>query len=183
MASGDIEILRSMVCRSRCSTALASPRRVGARHTQDKFVGALRLPGDETGDCFEFTNRLAELAQALGARFRFGTRIDALSAANGKVDAIRLDGGTLEADAYVCALGSHSPLLLAPIGIDIPVYPVKGYSITVPIEDAAYSPESTIMDETHKVAVTRLGRFAMAALRSLRLQHEALRAARRWNTW
>jgi D-amino-acid dehydrogenase len=126
-------------------------------HTQEKFVGALRLPGDETGDCFKFTDRLAELAQALGARFRFGTRIDALSVANGKVDAIRLDGGTLEADAYVCALGSYSPLLLAPIGIDIPVYPVKGYSITVPVVDAAHAPESTIMDETHKVAVTRLG--------------------------
>ena len=126
-------------------------------HTQEKFVGALRLPGDETGDCFKFTNRLAEMAEALGARFRFNTRIDALSAINGKVDAIRLDGGTLEADAYVCALGSYSPLLLAPIGIDIPVYPVKGYSITVPIVDAAHAPESTIMDETHKVAVTRLG--------------------------
>jgi len=57
----------------------------------------------------------------------------------------------------VLALGSYSPLLLSPVGVRIPVYPVKGYSITVPITDAQYAPESTIMDETHKVAVTRLG--------------------------
>ena len=55
------------------------------------------------------------------------------------------------------ALGSYSPMLLKPLGLDIPVYPVKGYSITVPITNAAKAPESTIMDETHKVAVTRLG--------------------------
>jgi D-amino-acid dehydrogenase len=149
-------------------------------HTQEKFVGALRLPGDETGDCFKFTNRLAELAQALGARFRFGTRIDAMSAADGKVDAIRLDGGTLKADAYVCALGSYSPLLLAPIGIDVPVYPVKGYSITVPIVDAAHAPESTIMDETHKVAVTRLGdRIRVGGTAELAGYSLKLREARR----
>ena len=67
------------------------------------------------------------------------------------------DAGRLEADAYLVALGSYSPLLLRPLGIRIPVYPVKGYSITVPITDAAGAPESTVMDETHKVAVTRLG--------------------------
>jgi D-amino-acid dehydrogenase len=58
---------------------------------------------------------------------------------------------------YVLALGSYSPKWLKPLGIDIPVYPVKGFSITVPIKDAGAAPESTIMDETHKVAVTRLG--------------------------
>ena len=67
------------------------------------------------------------------------------------------DAGVLRADAYLLALGSHSPLLLKPVGVDIPVYPVKGYSITVPITDAVAAPESTVMDETHKVAVTRLG--------------------------
>jgi D-amino-acid dehydrogenase len=149
-------------------------------HTQHKFVGALRLPGDETGDCFKFTSRLAELAQALGARFRFGTRIEAISTADGKVDALRLDGGTLDADAFVCALGSYSPLLLAPIGIDVPVYPVKGYSITVPIADAAHAPESTIMDETHKVAVTRLGdRIRVGGTAELAGYSLKLRGARR----
>jgi D-amino-acid dehydrogenase len=126
-------------------------------HTQQKFVGALRLPNDETGDCFKFTEQIAALAQKLGARFQFGTRIERIEAEGGRISGVRTDSGTAVADAYVCALGSYAPLMLRPLGIDLPVYPVKGYSITVPITDAAYAPESTIMDETHKVAVTRLG--------------------------
>ena len=125
--------------------------------TQEKFVGALRLPGDETGDCFKFTNRLAEMAEALGVQFRYNTRIDGIEVSGGKVSGVRTSAGTLTADHYVTALGSFSPQLLKPIGIHIPVYPVKGYSITVPITDANFAPESTIMDESHKVAVTRLG--------------------------
>lgn len=125
--------------------------------TQEKFVGALRLPGDETGDCFKFTNRLAEMAEALGVKFRYNTSIDGIEVSGGKVTGVRTSAGTLTADHYVTALGSFTPQLVKPIGIHIPVYPVKGYSITVPITDASGAPESTIMDETHKVAVTRLG--------------------------
>ncbi len=125
--------------------------------TQDKFVGALRLPGDETGDCFKFTGRLAEMAASLGVKFRWDTRIQALQVGGGAITGVHTDAGLLKADRVVLALGSHSPLLLKPVGVNIPVYPVKGYSITVPITDAQYAPESTIMDETHKVAVTRLG--------------------------
>ena len=125
--------------------------------TQEKFVGALRLPGDETGDCFLFTNRLAEMAKALGVRFRFDTRIQSLQVGGGAITGVFTDAGLLRADRVVLALGSYSPLMLKPIGLQIPVYPVKGYSITVPITDPAGAPESTIMDETHKVAVTRLG--------------------------
>jgi D-amino-acid dehydrogenase len=125
--------------------------------TQEKFVGALRLPGDETGDCFLFTNRLAEMAKSLGVKFRFDTTVEGLDRVGKKIDGVRTSAGTLKADRYVLAMGSFSPKWLQPIGIRIPVYPVKGYSITVPITDAAGAPESTIMDETHKVAVTRLG--------------------------
>ena len=125
--------------------------------TQEKFVGALRLPGDETGDCFKFTNRLAEMAEALGVKFRYNTRIDGIEVSGGNVSGVHTDAGTLTADYYVTALGSFTPQLVKPIGIHIPVYPVKGYSITVPITDANFAPESTIMDESHKVAVTRLG--------------------------
>nr|WP_295781508.1 D-amino acid dehydrogenase [Rhodoferax sp.] len=125
--------------------------------TQEKFVGALRLPGDETGDCFKFTNRLAEMAEALGVKFRYNTSIDGIEVSGGKVSGVRTSAGTLTADHYVTALGSFTPHLVKPIGIHIPVYPVKGYSITVPITDANFAPESTIMDESHKVAVTRLG--------------------------
>ena len=125
--------------------------------TQHKFVGALRLPGDETGDCFKFTCRLAEMAAALGVKFRWDTRIQSLQVGGGAITGVHTDAGLLKADRVLLALGSFSPQLLAPVGIRIPVYPVKGYSITVPITDVAGAPESTIMDETHKVAVTRLG--------------------------
>ena len=124
---------------------------------QDKFIGALRLPGDETGDCFKFTNTLAERAKALGVKFRFGVDIQGLERSGQRITGVRTDAGVLTADRYVLALGSYSTQMLAPLGIRIPVYPVKGFSITLPITDASKAPESTIMDETHKVAVTRLG--------------------------
>ena len=148
--------------------------------TQHKFVGALRLPGDETGDCFLFTNRLAEMARAAGVRFRFGTTIAGIDRAGARIGGVRTSAGTLTADRYVVAAGSFSPQLLAPLGIRIPVYPVKGYSITVPITDAAAAPESTIMDETHKVAVTRLGdRIRVGGTAELAGYSMALREPRR----
>ena len=122
-----------------------------------KFVGALRLPGDETGDCFLFTQRLARMAEALGAKFRFNVNVTGIASDGKRVTGVDTDAGRLTADHVVLALGSWSPHWLKPLGIAIPVYPVKGFSITVPIKDAAAAPESTIMDETHKVAVTRLG--------------------------
>ncbi len=148
--------------------------------TQEKFVGALRLPGDETGDCLIFTQRLAEMARELGVRFHFGARIEALTAEGGRITGVRTTAGTLSADRYVAALGSHTPLLLKPLGLRLPVYPVKGYSITVPITDAAAAPESTVMDETHKVAVTRLGsRIRVGGTAELAGYDLRLREARR----
>jgi len=154
----DIEVLRrygvafELLDRAGCIGAEPALARVAG-----KFVGGLRLPGDETGDCFKFTQRLAQLAAQRGVRFLQDTSIERLVHAGGRLTGVLTSAGTLQADAYLLALGSHSPTLLAPLGIDIPVYPVKGYSITVPITDASGAPESTVMDETHKVAVTRLG--------------------------
>ena len=110
--------------------------------TQHKFVGALRLPGDETGDCFLFTQRLAGMARALGVVFRFGSTVQQIQCEGGRITGVLTDQGPLQADAYLLALGSHSPGLAAPLGLRLPVYPVKGYSITVPITDAAGAPES-----------------------------------------
>ncbi|WP_341703598.1 D-amino acid dehydrogenase [Ferrovibrio sp.] len=124
---------------------------------RDKFVGGLRLPGDETGDCFKYTNALADMAKALGVQFRFGVSIRAIQRGGTGVTGVVTDAGLLTADAYLLALGSYSPLLAQSAGLRLPVYPVKGYSITVPVADAAAAPESTVMDETYKVAVTRLG--------------------------
>lgn len=124
---------------------------------REKFVGGLRLPGDETGDCRMFTERLAALAVEQGVTFHYSTEVSNITTAAGEITSVRTSTGELSADVYVMALGSYSPLMLRRIGIRIPVYPIKGYSITVPIVDAAGAPESTVMDETYKVAITRLG--------------------------
>lgn len=127
------------------------------RHVRDKIVGGLLTPKDETGDCFKFTNALAAKAVELGVRFQYGTTIKGLDIEGGQVRGVVTEGGRLDADAVVVALGSYSPLLLKPFGIRLPVYPVKGYSLTIPIIDASRAPESTVMDETYKIAITRLG--------------------------
>ena len=124
---------------------------------QGKIAGGLRLPQDETGDCHMFTQALALEAEKLGVRFVFNVAIEGLIADATRVTGVATAAGVLQADAYVVALGSWSPRLLRPIGIAVPVYPVKGYSITVPISDPDAAPVSTVMDESYKVAITRLG--------------------------
>jgi D-amino-acid dehydrogenase len=126
-------------------------------HVREKIVGGLRLPNDETGDCFKFTQALATIAEGLGVTFRYGIDILGLHADGDRVTAVETSAGILKADTVVVALGSYSPKLLAPLGIKIPVYPVKGYSITAPIVDESRAPVSTVMDETYKIAITRLG--------------------------
>lgn len=128
----------------------------GLAHASDPLVGGLRLPGDETGDCFKFTNALAAIAEAKGVKFRWNTSVDALSESGGVVSA-RIAGERVEADAFVLACGSWSPLLARQVGVHLPVYPVKGYSITMPVTEDALAPQSTLLDETFKVATTRLG--------------------------
>jgi D-amino-acid dehydrogenase len=129
----------------------------GLASAQHKIAGGLRLPGDETGDCFKFTQSLADMAKAEGVTFRHGVTIDRLETDAGRITAVHTSDGRLTADAFVVALGSYSPMLVKDFGIKLPVYPVKGYSITVPIVDATKAPVSTVMDETHKIAITRLG--------------------------
>jgi D-amino-acid dehydrogenase len=124
---------------------------------RDKFVGGLRLPEDETGDAQIFTQRLAALCVEKGVVFRYGTAIERILVEGGDISGVVTGAGTLTADRYLLALGSYSPKLLAPLGLKIPVYPVKGYSITVPIADPMAAPVSTVMDETFKIAITRLG--------------------------
>ena len=123
------------------------------------LVGGLRLPGDETGDCQAFTTRLAEAAGRAGVRFLYGTTIDRIERQGDAIAAAWVRGPEgrrrLVADQFVLALGSYSRELLGPLGLDLPVYPLKGYSLTVPITDPAAAPVSTVMDETYKVAVTR----------------------------
>ena len=125
--------------------------------SRNKITGGLRLPNDETGDCFKFTTELAELAAAAGVSFQYGRTVLGFRTDQGKIAQIETSAGPLSADAYVLALGSFSPKLARQIGLRIPIYPVKGYSLTFPIADPTRAPESTIMDETFKIAITRLG--------------------------
>ena len=119
------------------------------------LAGGLRLPSDETGDCHLFTTKLAELTQNLGVEFIYNAEIDEIIHANGSIAGVRSGTHVYQADRYVVALGSYSRGLLLGLGLNIPVYPVKGYSLTIPIVDEALAPQSTVLDETYKVAVTR----------------------------
>ena len=145
-----------------------------------RILGGLRLPGDETGDCFKFSQALAAMAAQLGVVFRNGVEIAGLVADGGSVSAVRTSQGEFKADAFVMAMGSYSPLLLRPLGVRIPVYPVKGYSITMPVIDPGGAPESTVMDETFKVGITRLGeRIRVGGTAELAGYDMRLREARR----
>ena len=130
----------------------------GLAHARDRLVGGLRLPNDETGDCELFTTRLADKARALGVDFRFGQPVDSLVGDGQRITGVRVGGQVLTADRYVLAFGSYSRDFLAPLGLDLPVYPVKGYSLTVPLTDEALAPRSTVLDETYKIAITRFDR-------------------------
>ncbi|MBD2837086.1 D-amino acid dehydrogenase [Metapseudomonas lalkuanensis] len=132
--------------------ARVEPALANVKH---KLAGALRLPNDQTGDCQMFTTRLAEMAEKLGVEFRFGQNIERLDFAGDRINGVWIDGKLETADRYVLALGSYTPQMLKPLGIKAPVYPLKGYSLTVPITNPAMAPTSTILDETYKVAITR----------------------------
>lgn len=126
-------------------------------HVPEKFVGGLLTPNDETGDCFKFTTALAQKAEALGVRFCYNTIARAPIVDGGTVRGVVTNVGRIAADAIVVALGSYSPIFLRSLAISLPVYPVKGYSLTIPITNVDRAPESTVMDETYKIAITRLG--------------------------
>lgn len=158
-ASKDIAVLSrfgvqyELLDRPGCITA-----EPGLARSSVHIAGGLRLPQDETGDCQMFTARLADAAQSLGVSFRYATTIRAIETADGQVSGVRCDGDTIKADRYVLAAGSFSPALARSLGLRLPVYPVKGYSITAEIEKEATAPVSTVLDESYKIAITRLGR-------------------------
>lgn len=147
---------------------------------KDKIAGGLRLPQDETGDCQMFTAALAEQAAKLGVKFKFNVGINSLNVDGGRISGVATSEGVMQADAYVVALGSWSQQLLRAVGISIPVYAVKGYSITVPVREEAGAPVSTVMDESYKVAITRLGtRIRVGGTAEVSGYSNALHPARR----
>lgn len=123
-------------------------------HVRHKLVGGLRTPDDETGDCRIFTHELTKLAADLGVEFKYGEVIQDLHQTADSISGVQCASGLYTADAYLVCLGPYSPLLLRGI-VDLPIYPMKGYSITVDITDPDRAPQSTLLDETYKIALTR----------------------------
>jgi D-amino-acid dehydrogenase len=161
---------------SAAELAQAEPALAAVSH---KLTGGLRLPGDETGDCQMFTTRLAALAEQLGVQFRYNTPIDALAMAGDRVAGVQCAGELVRADSFVVALGSYSTRFLAGL-VKIPVYPLKGYSITAPIVDEAAAPVSTVLDETYKIAITRFdNRIRVGGMAEIVGFDKSLREARR----
>ena len=124
-------------------------------HAKDLLAGGLRLPNDETGDCQLFTTQLALKARELGVQFKFDSSVEQIISEGNRITGIKVGHDTLKADKYVVALANFARDLLKPLSINLPVYPVKGYSLTIPLIDESKAPQSTVLDETYKVAVTR----------------------------
>lgn len=144
------------------------------------FAGGLHFPEDETGNCSLFTKQLKQAAQSIGVTFHFGSTVKAISAHERGIG-LEVDDREFMADAVVVAAGVESAQLLAPLGIHIPLYPVKGYAATASIKDFEQAPISALVDEAYKVAIARMGtRIRIAGLaefgsRNLELREAALR--------
>ena len=156
--------------------AKAEPALAAVSH---KLTGGLRLPGDETGDCQMFTTRLAAMAEELGVKFRYNTPIDALAVAGDRIAGVQCGSEMVRADSFVVALGSYSTNFLSGL-VKIPVYPLKGYSITAPIVNESAAPVSTVLDETYKIAITRFDdRIRVGGMAEIVGFDKSLRQARR----
>jgi len=129
----------------------------GLAHARPKFAGALHGTSDEVGDARRFTEALAESCKARGVTFRLSTTIDGLDVQGDRVTALKTSGGPIKADAFVLSAGSYSPLLARDAGLHLPIYPVKGYSITAPVGDPDQAPRTGGLDEGTLVAFARLG--------------------------
>ena len=145
--------------------------------------GGIFTPRDESGDAHKFTVGLAAHCERAGVRFLYDTPIEALERESGAIAGVRVrrEGKSerLAADAFLVCLGSYSPLLLAPVGIRVPIYPLKGYSVTLPIDDPAGAPTVSITDEQMKIVLSRLGgRLRAAGTAELTGYDTALNAAR-----
>ena len=135
------------------------------KDSQHRVAGGVYTPDDESGDACRFTQELARLAAERGVQFRLGSRVRAIRTAAAEVLDVTLENESLKADAYVVAMGSYSPLLLNPIGLRIPVYPLKGYSVTLRLgpEHEALAPKVSLTDEGRKIVISRLGSRLRAA--------------------
>lgn len=135
---------------------------------QPRLAGVLHGMDDESGNAHMFCCELANMAQNAGVRFIYDARINDFDIVRGRISGIRLldsdfRAGVLKADAVVVAAGSYSPALVARFGERLPIYPVKGYSITAPIIDPQRAPTHSLTDESRRIVCSRLGNFLRVA--------------------
>ena len=144
------------------------------------LAGALYLPRDESGNCPLFTKQLKSIAQSIGVEFQFNCNVKSIQS-DGRGVTLQTDASVSYVDAVVLAAGVDSAQLLAPLGIRVPLYPIKGYSATASIKNFEDAPLAALMDESYKVAITRMGsRIRIAGTaelgsRALTVRHAALR--------
>ncbi len=130
---------------------------------RERIVGGTYTPSDESGDARVFTQALVKHCEALGAKFLFGQDIVGLEKIGSGMDAVRIKNRStqieqrLQADAYVVACGSYSAPLLRTVGVDLPIYPGKGYSATLEILKPHAAPQVSVIDDEMKIAISRLG--------------------------
>ena len=131
-------------------------------HARERIAGATYTAADESGDAWRFTTGLARIAAQAGVKFLFSHDVKALRQAGGEIEHVEATDAEgrfvrLKADAYVLALGSFSPLLAAPLGIRLNIYPAKGYSVTMPVADAGRAYHVSLTDDEYKLVFSRLG--------------------------
>ena len=131
--------------------------------SEGRYAGALFFPQDESGDAHKFTAALAAAAERQGVTFRYGVSLRRLQANGERIEAVDTDQGRFEADAFVMSLGSFSPLLLRKIGIRVPIYPLKGYSVTIPTDGHDGAPCVAIHEGSRRIVMSRLGERLRAA--------------------
>jgi D-amino-acid dehydrogenase len=157
-ALSSVELMTRLGCERRLMSAQECVALEPAlAYAREKLVGGIFSPSDESGDAHTFAVRLAQLCAGLGVHFRWGETIRRLRSSWQRITGIETDAGVVEADAYVMALGSYSPLLLKPLGVSLPVYPGKGYSVTIPIGGHAGAPVVSLIDDEFKMVYSRLG--------------------------
>jgi D-amino-acid dehydrogenase len=128
-----------------------------ALHAGTELAAGIHLPDDETGNCAYFARQLKEICERDGVRFRFGVPVAAVNVSANRVRSIATREGAIECDAVVVAAGVDSAAIAASCGVNLPLYPIKGFSATVTIERDHDAPQLSVMDEAYKVAITRMG--------------------------
>ncbi len=162
-AEGPAAQMRALGCDRRVISADEAVQLEPAlRHIRPQLAGATYTAEDESGDANLFARELVKRCEADGVQFLMSHTVTALRQAGGRIDHVEATDSEgrfqrLHADAYVLAMGSLSPLYAQPLGISLPIYPAKGYSVTMPVKDASMAHQVSLTDDEYKLVFSRLG--------------------------